>query len=107
MTTKSSTILELDLKQQIMIVNQMVVQLRDEVQKNSASIPPRLVQAINQLLSSLNRMNKQFSQLEDDHNNLIALADVGQVVNSSLELDEVLRIVMDTIIQLQARSVVF
>ncbi len=83
-----------------MIVNQMVVQLRDEVQKNSASIPPRLVQAINQLLSSLNRMNKQFSQLEDDHNNLIALADVGQVVNSSLELDEVLRIVMDTIIQL-------
>ena len=100
MTTESSTILRLDLKQQIMIVNQLVAQLRDEVQKSSAAVPPRLVQAINQLLSSLNRMNKQFSQLEDDHNNLIALADVGQVVNSSLELDEVLRIVMDTIIQL-------
>ncbi len=100
MTTESSTILRLDLKQQIMIVNQMVVQLRDEVQKSSATIPPRLVQAINQLLSSLNRMNKQFSQLEDDHNNLIALSDVGQVVNSSLELEEVLKIVMDTIIQL-------
>jgi adenylate cyclase len=100
MTTESSTILRLDLKQQIMIVNQLVAQLRDEVQKSSVAIPPRLVQAINQLLSSLTRMNKQFSQLEDDHNNLIALADVGQVVNSSLELDEVLRIVMDTIIQL-------
>jgi adenylate cyclase len=32
--------------------------------------------------------------------NLLALADIGQVVNSSLELDEVLRIVMDTIVRL-------
>jgi adenylate cyclase len=100
MTTESSTILRLDLKQQLFIVNQMVEQLRDEVQKSGPAIPPRLVQAFNQLLSSMSRMNKQFSQLEDDHNNLIALTDVGQVVNSSLELDEVLKIVMDTIIQL-------
>jgi adenylate cyclase len=100
MTTESSTILRLDLKQQLLIVNQMVEQLRDEVQKSGPAIPPRLVQAFNQLLSSMSRMNKQFSQLEDDHNNLIALTDVGQVVNSSLELDEVLKIVMDTIIQL-------
>jgi adenylate cyclase len=32
--------------------------------------------------------------------NLLALVDIGQVVNSSLELDEVLRIVMDTIVRL-------
>ena len=100
MTTESSTILRLDLKQQIIIVNQMVEQLRDEIQKSGNAIPSRLVLAINQLLNSLSRLNKQVSQLEDDHNNLIALADIGQVVNSSLELDEVLRIVMDTIIQL-------
>lgn len=100
MTTESSTILRLDLKQQILIVNQLVEQLRDEVTKTSTALPPRLIQSINQLLSSLSRLNKQFSQLEDDHNNLIALTDVGQVVNSSLEPDEVLRIVMDTIIQL-------
>ena len=99
MTTESSTILRLDLKQQILIVNQMVEQLRDEIQKSGNAIPSRLVLAINQLLNSLSRLNKQVSQLEDDHNNLIALADIGQVVNSSLELDEVLRIVMDTIIQ--------
>jgi PAS domain S-box-containing protein len=77
-----------------------VEQLRDEVTKTSTALPPRLIQSINQLLSSLSRLNKQFAQLEDDHNNLIALTDVGQVVNSSLEPDEVLRIVMDTIIQL-------
>lgn len=100
MTTESSTVLRLDLKQQIIIVNQMVEQLRDEVQKSGSAVPSRLVQAINQLLNSLSRLNKQVSQLEDDHSNLIALADVSQVVNSSLELDGVLRIVMDTIIQL-------
>lgn len=100
MATESSTILRLDLKQQMMIVNQMVEQLRAELQKGGATVPPRLVQAINQLLSSLNRLSKQVSQLEDDHANLIALADVGQVVNSTLDLDEVLKIVMDTIIQL-------
>jgi adenylate cyclase len=31
---------------------------------------------------------------------MLALADVGQVINSSLELDEVLRIVMDNIVRL-------
>ncbi len=37
---------------------------------------------------------------EAQHNNLLALADIGQVINSSLELDEVLRIVMDNIVRL-------
>jgi adenylate cyclase len=100
MTTESSTILRLDLKQQVLIVNQLIEQLRDELQKSGSTIPPRLSQAVTQLLTSLGRLNKQINQLDDDHNNLIALADVSQVVNSSLELDEVLRIVMDTIIRL-------
>lgn len=100
MTNESSTILRLNLKQQILIVNQMVSQLQDEVQRSGGAIPSRVVQAINQLLGSLSRLTKQVSQLEDDHNNLVALADVGQMVNSTLELDEVLRVVMDTIVQL-------
>ncbi len=37
---------------------------------------------------------------EAQHSNLLALADIGQVINSSLELDEVLRIVMDNIVHL-------
>ena len=100
MTNESSTILRLNLKQHVLIVNQMVSQLQDEIQKSGGAIPSRVVQAINQLLGSLSRLNKQVSQLEDDHNNLVALADVGQMVNSTLELDDVLRVVMDTIIQL-------
>jgi adenylate cyclase len=35
-----------------------------------------------------------------EYANLLALTEIGQVVNSSLELDEVLRIVMDTIVRL-------
>lgn len=100
MTSESSTILRLNLQQHILIVNQMVNQLEEEVQRNAGAIPARVTQSINQLIGSLGRLNKQVAQLEDDHNNLIALADVGQMVNSTLELDEVLRVVMDTIIQL-------
>jgi len=37
---------------------------------------------------------------EEQRGKLLALADVTQAVNSSLELDEVLRLVMDTIVQL-------
>jgi PAS domain S-box-containing protein len=38
--------------------------------------------------------------LDAQHKNLTALANIGSVVNSSLELDEVLRIVMDNIVRL-------
>ncbi|HNM36135.1 MAG TPA: adenylate/guanylate cyclase domain-containing protein, partial [Anaerolineales bacterium] len=35
-----------------------------------------------------------------EHGNMLALVETGQVINSSLELDEVLRIVMDNIVRL-------
>jgi hypothetical protein len=38
--------------------------------------------------------------------NLLALTDVLQAINSSLEIDEVLRIVMDTIVRLIRLSAV-
>jgi len=36
----------------------------------------------------------------NQYKNLMALVDIGQVINSTLELNEVLRIVMDTIVRL-------
>src|SRR5512143_1758147 len=48
----------------------------------------------------MNQLGTRLETLEAHHKNLTALAKVGSVVNSSLELDEVLRIVMDNIIKL-------
>ncbi len=43
---------------------------------------------------------QQVSRQQDKLKDLQALADIGQIINSSLELPEVLRIVMDTIVRL-------
>lgn len=52
------------------------------------------------LANSLTRLMKKVADLEEERENLFALTNVGQVVNSSLDLDDVLRIVMDTIVRL-------
>ena len=43
---------------------------------------------------------RKMEEFETEHGNLRALAGIGQVVNSTLELDSVLEIVMDTIVRL-------
>jgi PAS domain S-box-containing protein len=52
------------------------------------------------LEATLIRIGNQVRDFEKEHRNLSALAEIGQVVNSSLELDDVLRIVMDNIVRL-------
>lgn len=46
------------------------------------------------------RIAQDVAVVTEERKNLIALTRIGQVINSSLELDEVLRIVMDNIIKL-------
>ncbi len=65
-----------------------------------AFIPDRVYQAVGEMAKELPELRKQVNALEGEWRNLRALAQVGQVVNSSLELDQVLQVVMDTIIRL-------
>lgn len=95
-----STILTLDLKHQTAIVQQLAEQLREEVSKPTTYASARLVQSVNALMNSVGRLTRQVNLVEDDHKNLLALVEISQVVNSTLELNEVLRSVMDTIIRL-------
>lgn len=100
MTNDSTTIIVLDLGQQVVRLVQLGEQVQEEYRKTGAPIPVRVNQCVNQLTGSLNRLGKQVTRQEDELKNMRALADISQVVNSSLELAEVLRIVMDTIIRL-------
>lgn len=50
--------------------------------------------------SRLYQLGQDVAAFAEERKNLIALTEIGQVINSSLELDEVLRIVMDNIIKL-------
>jgi adenylate cyclase len=69
-------------------------------QKKIRDLPPHFADELNTLGSKLGRLGLQMEAFEAEHRNLTALAGIGQVINSSLELDEVLRIVMDNIVRL-------
>ncbi len=55
----------------------------------------------------LKQLRRRVEAFADEHDDLLALVDTTRVINSSLELDEVLRIVMDTIIRISGAERAF
>ena len=75
--------------------------LKDYLVKNRpAALPQAFFEQVFQFHSSIEKLTGQFEDLGEELRNLTALASIGQVVNSSLELNIVLQIVMDTIIRI-------
>jgi PAS domain S-box-containing protein len=75
--------------------------LRDAMKRvKERNLPPNAIQDLSNLADMLSRIAQQLEAFEAEHGNLRALAQIGSLVNSSLELDEVLRIVMDNIVRL-------
>ncbi len=66
----------------------------------SAAMLPITRQQIGQLSNRLSQLKQQVSAADEELRNLRGLARMGQIINSSLELDVVLQIVMDTIVRL-------
>jgi len=58
------------------------------------------LEGLSNLESMLFKVSKQVTLIEEERSKLLALATTTQAVNSSLELDEVLQLVMDTIVRL-------
>ncbi len=75
-------------------------QIRAELQGGKVRVPISTIDGLSNLERSLTRVAVKIEAFETEHSNLMALANVGQIINSSLELDEVLRIVMDNIVRL-------
>jgi adenylate cyclase len=86
--------------QNIAQIGQLARQAYDLQLKNRGSIPTEVADGLQVISTSLMRLSTQAAQWKDEQMNLVALTEVSQVVNSSLEIDEVLRIVMDTIVRL-------
>ncbi|MBI3359651.1 MAG: GAF domain-containing protein [Chloroflexi bacterium] len=64
------------------------------------STPPGVMDGLSSLGNSLGRIQKIVAEQDRERAQLAALADVGRVINSSLDLTTVLNEVMDTIIRL-------
>ncbi len=87
--------------QQLMRVSDLLQQMRNFLQQTrSAAIPPLIYEGINQLAGAMLQIHNQVNVLEEERRSLRGLAQVGQLVNSSLDVNEVLQVVMDTIINL-------
>jgi len=88
------------LHQQLLMLSKQAGVVRDAL--NSEQVPPQkeTIDDLNNLESTLAQLSKKMEAFEIEQGNLLALADIGQVVNSTLELDSVLQIVMDTIVRL-------
>ncbi len=93
-----STPVSVDL--QIKALSQAAGKIRSSVLPMRSSLPPTTLEELSHLESRLYRLSQEVAAFAEERKNLLALTEIGQVINSSLELDQVLRIVMDNIIKL-------
>ena len=98
MTADSSS--ETRLTEQILTLSKQAGQIRFALQSARAALPPQALENLSGLENALAELSRQATAFEEQRSKLLALAEVTQAVNSSLELDEVLRLVMDTVVQL-------
>ncbi len=76
-------------------------QVRSYLQANRpAALSQSFFEKVFQVYGLIEKVDQQVEELEEERRNLTALAGVGQVINSSLDLSIVLQIVMDTIIRI-------
>ncbi len=85
------------LNDQVIAITQQAARLRGSL---NATQSPDAVSGLKNLENSLAQLSEILIPFEQRYSHLQALAGIGQVVNSTLEVDEVLQVVMDTIIRL-------
>jgi PAS domain S-box-containing protein len=88
------------LNEQILSLSKLTGQMRTTLQGVGASLPAGTLEKLSSLENTLFKVSRQVVTVEEERSKLLALATTTQAVNSSLELDEVLQLVMDTIIRL-------
>ena len=84
----------------LLILSKQAGATREALSASRIKLPQSTQDELDSLESSLSHLSKKMEDFETEHNNLRELAGIGQVVNSTLELDSVLQIVMDTIVRL-------
>jgi PAS domain S-box-containing protein len=81
-------------------IAQLSRQILELVKDQYRELPQALVEKLNLTGTSLGKIGQGVKRVHEERANLQALNEISQVVNSSLEINEVLKIVMDTIVRL-------
>lgn len=85
---------------QLLTLSAQAGKIRADLEAGRFKLPKNTIEDLTNLQLSLSQIGEKMEAYQRENSNMLALADVGQVINSSLELDEVLRIVMDNIVRL-------
>ncbi|NUM48804.1 MAG: GAF domain-containing protein [Anaerolineales bacterium] len=99
-TEVKTTAISITLTEQITGFSQLTHKINATLADSRVPLPTGVAQNLTYLAHSLERISKKIHEHEEERQDLLALADISQVVNSSLDLNTVLQIVMDTIIRL-------
>jgi PAS domain S-box-containing protein len=87
----------ISINDQLIAITQQGAKLRNSLDPKRS---PEAIEGLKTVENSLERLSEVLIPFEQRYSHLQALAGIGQVVNSTLEIDEVLQIVMDTIVRL-------
>jgi len=90
----------LSTSRQLLEISDRVDILRANLEQSNTNLPQKTSDYLNLIKKHIVDAAGKVKQQEDELNDLRALADIGRIVNSSLDLQNVLRIVMDTIVRL-------
>lgn len=85
---------------QLKELSRQVLSLHNQIRDQRGNISDDTLSRLTHLATHLDNISKQVERNEEERKDFRALADIGRIVNSSLEPNDVLRIVMDTIIRL-------
>ena len=88
----------ISINDQVVSITQQSAKLRNSVEFKH--VPQEAVDGLKTLENSLTHISELLIPFEQRFGHLEELADIGQVINSTLEVDEVLQIVMDTIVRM-------
>src|SRR5258706_288018 len=87
----------ISINDQVVTITQQASKLRKSLDEKRS---PETLEGLKTLEDSLSHISEILIPFEQQFSHLEALAGIGQVINSTLEVDEVLQVVMDTIVRL-------
>ena len=96
----NTTTLMLQTSQQLKQISEHLNNISTRLSEDKQLSANPIAADISGVSKQIHHTAQQVSRQQDKLKDLQALADIGQIINSSLELPEVLRIVMDTIVRL-------
>jgi adenylate cyclase len=90
----------ISLEKQISLLSQLAEQIQSALISDDLTDIEPILDDLAHLSSSLANTGNQIAKQAEEHSNYLALANINQLLNSSLQVNDVLRVVMDTIVRL-------